>query len=79
MLNIIWPTYPLLLEQEAMRVGERGELATHDLDWRLLKKSLFSMSYLEFTDNEILPSSLYEGMKYKAVFSMAKPHRRVPG
>ncbi len=62
-----------------MKVRERGKLAIHDLDWRLLKKSHFSMSYLEFTDNEILPSSLYEHIKSKAVSSMAKPHRRLPG
>ena len=62
-----------------MKVRERGELATHDLDWKLLKKSLFSMSYLEFTDNEILPPSLYEHSNVKQFHRWPIPHRREPG
>ena len=37
-----------------MKVRIKGGAVNTRLDWKLLKKSLFSMSYLEFADNEIL-------------------------
>jgi hypothetical protein len=37
-----------------MKVRIKGGVVNTRLDWKLLKKNLFSISYLEFAENEIL-------------------------
>jgi len=58
-------------------LGKEGDCDTR-FGLEATEKSLFSISYLEFADNEILPSGLYECSIDKGVQSMPVARRHKP-